>query len=395
VLATTRTRRLAAGGVVVGAALLATAPSAAADPVTDAVAALRVSNVYVAPDVSAAKLDSGLAAALPNDVKIAVLPASAGAADLLATEVGRGLGAGPQRPLTIAVVTVAADGRFSMRAASSKYCRSQADAQAQAAAGAVGLQRQGDTVELTNVIQDFVQRLSDTRVDHGDCASGAGAGSAAATVWVWIIGVAVVGAAVVGGLLLYRRRATHRELNLARTRITPLYERLANEINTLDPMEDARARQALADASERFTSAGSVLAGADAVETYGVARRTLLEGLHAARSAREELGIDPGPPLPAPDRSAHERLSEPRLVSVQGQQFQGYPNYSPGAPYYYGGGYEVPGGWYAVPFWETLLLGGALSGGLFGYGCDGYDAGQGCADASDGGGGGVGGGEVS
>ena len=168
----------------------------------------------------------------------------------------------------------------------------------------------------------------------------------------------------------------------------PYYDRLANEVNTLDPKDNATARQAVADASERFSSAGSQLATADSVEKFAQARRTTLEGLHAAVTAREALGLDPGPPLPPMDGSSADQLSEPREVTVQGTSYQGYPSYTPGAPYYYGGGYGVPGGWYATPFWETLLIGSVLTGGLggwggggYGYGYDsgyqsGYDAGQ-------------------
>jgi hypothetical protein len=405
----TRTRRLAAAaatatGAVVGAALLAGAPQAAADPVPDAAAALRVSQVYVAPGVTAVKLDSGLAGALPTDVKIAVLPDSAGSANTLATEIGRDLGTGPRRPLTIAVVTVGAGLRIMMRAASSKYCPGLADAQARDAASAARAQLQSSG-DLTPVIQDFVQRLSEARIDRGDCAgdaSGAASGdtSSSATAWVWIAGIAVICALGIGGLMRYRRRSKQREIDLARAMVMPYYDRLANEINTLDPTGNAQAQQALADAAQRFTSAGSQLAGAGSVDKYGVAQRTVLEGLHAARTARAALGRDPGPPLPPPDSSAHEQLREPQQVSVQGQRYQGYPNYTPAAPYYFAGGYGVPGGWYGVPFWETLLLGSVLSGGLFGYGYDGfgadyeagYDAGQDCANADVGAGGDFGGG---
>ncbi len=372
-----------------GAVLLAAAPTAAAAPVADAVATLRVSQLYVSPSLTSVKLDSGLGAALRHDVKIALLPDGAGPANTLATEIGRDLGAGPQRPLTIAVVTVAAD-RIVMRAASSKYCSGQADAQALAAAGAVRSRAQGSG-DLTPVIQDFVQGLSQASVDRGDCAGGAGTSGSSdgndtsngATSWVLVGLIALLCALGVGGLGFVRRRRRQRELDLARTRVQPYYDRLANEITTLDPKGDPHAEQALADASERFGSAGSLLASADSVEKYGLAQRSVIEGLHAARTARTALGMDPGPALPAPapsaalDGSAHEQLSEPQQVSVQGQQFRGYPTYTPGAPYYYGGGYGVPGGWYGVPFWETLLVGSVLGGGMFGYGYDGYGYGPG------------------
>jgi len=375
-----RARRfVAAAAIVLGSTLIAAPAGVALDPVPDATAALRISHLYIAPDVTRVHVDPGLAAALPNDLKIAVLPASAGSADVLATETGRGLGASPQRPLTIGVVTVAEGRRLTMRAASSKYCRGAADAQAQAAAGAgrAEFQSSGD---LTSIIQDFAQRLSETEVDRNDCST-AGASSSAGTVWAWIVVIATLGACGIGGLLLYRHRKRQRELDLARSRTRPYFDKLAHEINTLDPKDDQVAAQALADAAERFTSAGGQLAAADSVEKYGLARRTVLEGLHATRSAREALGVEPGPPLPPIEASQHEQLKVPQEVTVQGQRFQGYPSYTPGAPYYFGGGWGVPGGWYVVAFWETLPLGSVLGaglsgGGLFGSYDEGYEGGQ-------------------
>ena len=40
---------------------------------------------------------------------------------------------------------------------------------------------------------------------------------------------------------------------------------------------------------------------------------------------------------------------------------QGYPSYTPGAPYYFAGGGGYAGGWYSFPFWESLLIAEALS----------------------------------
>ena len=83
----------------------------------------------------------------------------------------------------------------------------------------------------------------------------------------------------------------------------------------------------------------------------------------------------PGPELPPIAPSYGEQLGAPREVTVGGKAYQGYPEYTPGAPYYYGGGGGAPGGWYSFPFWETLLLGSVLSGGLGGWGGGGYSSG--------------------
>ena len=103
----------------------------------------------------------------------------------------------------------------------------------------------------------------------------------------------------------------------------PYYDRLANEVNTLDPKDNATARQAVADASERFNSAGSQLDTADSVEKYAAARRTTLEGLYAAVTARKALGLDPGPELPPIEEPRGDQLTKAQQVTVQGQTYPG------------------------------------------------------------------------
>jgi hypothetical protein len=375
----------------------------ALDPSSDAISALQTTNLYVDPGAKALGATVG-SVAVPAGVKIAVLPDNGVAATALASEIGTALGAGVSDPLTVAVFTVT-DGHGSFSAVSSKYCRGFAGSAANAAVTAhVSDLRK---LQLTSTLNDFLARLSNGPVDTGgsSCSgsSGGGGGSASTgsssssgSAWPLIIGVGAVGAAGLTGMAFYRRRTRSRNLDLARAKTNPYYDRLANELNTLDPKQNAVAQQALADAAERFTSAGSQLASADTVEKVGVARRTVLEGLYAARSAREALGIDPGPPLPPIEQTSEDQLSAPQNVTVAGQQYQGYPSYTPGAPYYYGGGHGVPGGWYQTPFWETLLLGSVLSGGFGGWGGGGwggydrgydagYDAGR---DANQGGWGG-------
>ena len=215
--------------------------------------------------------------------------------------------------------------------------------------------------------------------------------------WPWVVGLGAVGVGGIGGLAFYSRRKKKRALAAARAKVEPYYDRLANEVNTLDPQDNPTARQAVADASERFNTAGSQLASADTVEKLAAARRTTLEGLYAAVTARKALGLDPGPELPPIEEPQGEQLTEAQQVTVQGNNYQGYPSYTPGAPYYYGGGRGVPGGWYSTPFWETLLLTSVLTGGLgggwggggYGAGYDqGYDAGRDSAGGNWGGGGG-------
>ncbi len=103
-----------------------------------------------------------------------------------------------------------------------------------------------------------------------------------------MLGLGGVSALVVGG-----RRKKRKQLADARTKVLNYYDRLANEVNTIDTKDSTKARQAMADASERFTAAGSQLATADSVEDYAQARRTSLEGLYAARTGPDRAGHRP------------------------------------------------------------------------------------------------------
>ncbi|HEV2887006.1 MAG TPA: hypothetical protein VGX49_08870, partial [Jatrophihabitans sp.] len=95
-----------------------------------------------------------------------------------------------------------------------------------------------------------------------------------------------------------------------------------------------------------------------------------------ARTAREALGLDPGPELPALAQSNAPQLSQAQQVDVGGQVVQGYPTYTPGAPYYFAGGGGYMGGWYSMPFWQTLLIAEALTPG-WGWGFGGWGGGWG------------------
>jgi hypothetical protein len=199
-------RRLWAALVACAVAALVAAPPALADPAGEADAALRSGNLYVAPDLPSVRIDSAVAAALPSDLKVAVLPAKAGLAITLAGQIEQALGADRAHPLTIGVFTVGGPGQVTLRAASSKYCPGVADAQAQAVASADDAQLAN--AELGRAIRDFVQRLSRARVDRGECSStDAGAAeTAAGAVWGWTVAVVVVAGAAIGALVLYGRR---------------------------------------------------------------------------------------------------------------------------------------------------------------------------------------------
>ena len=177
-----------------------------------------------------------------------------------------------------------------------------------------------------------------------------------------ILGVLALGGAGVGAAVLSRnKRRGLKALEEARADVESLYGRLSSDVSLLSPGDDVVAGQALADAAERCTTTGAILASADTPGAYAAARRTAVEGLVAARVVRERLGLDPGPEVPLPPGTG-PMLKERGRVQVGEQSFAGSPAYEPGRGHYYPGGQlggqAVPGGWYSVPFWETALLAG-------------------------------------
>jgi hypothetical protein len=187
-----------------------------------------------------------------------------------------------------------------------------------------------------------------------------------------------------------------------RADVESLYNRLGSDISTIPGGDDAVAKQALSDAAERYNATGALLAHADTPGEFAAARRTAVEGLVAAQTARKKLGLDPGPEIPLPPGQGPQLIAEQK-VRVGDQEYEGSPTYQPGRGHYYGGGYYngqvVPGGWYAFPFWETMLMTSVLTGGFGGggmFGGGGYERGyeEGRDDArDDSGGGGLGGGD--
>ena len=216
---------------------------------------------------------------------------------------------------------------------------------------------------------------------------------------------------ILGAVVAMRRASAAREqrqLDDARAEAQRWYERLGGQVMNLHGDEPA-ARQALADASERYNAAGSQLQQARSVKQFELARETALEGLAYVRAARMAMGMDPGPEVP-PVAAARGvgQLTRERQVSVQGQEYKAGPQPGADTPYYYPGGRvggrPVPSGWYSRPIWQTALGAGAgVLGGMLifdalfsptfadpGYG-DGYQ--DGFADAGNDGDFGGGGGE--
>jgi hypothetical protein len=181
---------------------------------------------------------------------------------------------------------------------------------------------------------------------------------------VLLILVIVIAVAVV--IMVARRNGAARQqsqLEDARADAQRWYERLGGQVMSLHG-EDAAARQAIADASERYNAAGGQLQQAKTVRQFALARESALEGLAYARAGRVAMGLDPGPDLP-PLASAQGvgQLTQEREVNVQGQQYRAGPQPGADTPYYYPGGRvqgrPVPGGWYSTPVWKTALGTGA------------------------------------
>ena len=216
--------------------------------------------------------------------------------------------------------------------------------------------------------------------------------------WVFlgVFLVVIVGAALWLNNLAKTRRA--RALADAREEALRWYERLGGQVMNLHGGEPA-VRQALADASERYTAAGAQLDRATTERQYELARETALEGLAYVRAARTALGIDPGPELPVlASQRAAGAITKDREVDVQGHMYKASPHPGNETPYYYPGGSihgrRVPGGWYSEPWWKTALVAGAWGIGsvlvfdaLFSpsWGDSGYDSGyqEGYQDATE------------
>src|SRR5262245_5176558 len=124
---------------------------------------------------------------------------------------------------------------------------------------------------------------------------------------------------------MFWRRRRERELADARAEATRWYERLGGQITTLHG-EPQAVKQALADAGERYTAAGSQLEQASSPRQYELARETALEGLYYVRAARTALGIDPGPELPAvPAQRGVPQITQDRELDVQGHRYRASP----------------------------------------------------------------------
>ncbi|MFD6196680.1 DUF1542 domain-containing protein [Mycobacteriaceae bacterium NPDC060252] len=219
-----------------------------------------------------------------------------------------------------------------------------------------------------------------------------------------ILGLLLLGV-IVGGAIIYTQGSNRRrgdQLEDAKADARRLTERLGGQVLGLTGNDDA-SRQALADASERFTAASSAIEQARTPAQATLAKESAIEGLYYVRAARLAMGMDPGPELPSTTgQSKAGSVSEERRINFEGREIEASPDPSGRTPNYYPGGTvagrPVPAGWYSEPWWKPALVAGAwgvgsalLFNSLFsgmhgvGYGASGFESGfgQGYSDGYD------------
>jgi hypothetical protein len=208
-----------------------------------------------------------------------------------------------------------------------------------------------------------------------------------------LVVVAAIGLAIYSSSKASGNRAA-ASLADAKADARRVIERLGGQVLNLTGTDDA-SKQALADASERFTAASSQIDQATTVRQAQLAKESGIEGLYYVRAARTAMGMDPGPELEtlSGQRSAGA-VTEDRRVQVDGREIEASPTPSQATPNYYPGGRvagrPVPAGWYSEPWWKPALVAGAwgvgsvllfdaLFSGMHGvdYGAQGFESGFG------------------
>jgi hypothetical protein len=158
-----------------------------------------------------------------------------------------------------------------------------------------------------------------------------------------------------------RRNAT--SLADAKADARRLIERLGGQVLNVTGTNDA-AKQAMADASERYTAASSQIDQATTVRQAALAKESAIEGLYYARAARTAMGMDPGPELESlTGQQSAGTVTEDRRINYEGREIEASPSPSQRTPNYYPGGRvagrPVPAGWYSEPWWKPALVAGA------------------------------------
>lgn len=203
-----------------------------------------------------------------------------------------------------------------------------------------------------------------------------------------IVIIVIIAILLAVGLVYLRKasRAKAKRVGDAKAEARRWVERLGGQVMNLTG-SDTASKQALADASERYTAAGSQIDQAETEHQCQLATQTALEGLYYVRAARTAMGMDPGPELPEPSTRTG-KVTEDKTVNVEGQEYRASPHPGAQTPHYYPGGTirgrPVPQGWYSTPWWKPALAGvggflvaDALFGGMGGFGMGGFGMGYG------------------
>src|SRR5246127_1959136 len=184
----------------------------------------------------------------------------------------------------------------------------------------------------------------------------------AALVIILVLLVAAIALAVVSA----SRNSSNRSASSladAKADARRLIERLGGQVLNLTGTDDA-SKQALADASERYTAASSQIDQATTVRQAALAKESAIEGLYYVRAARTAMGMDPGPELESlTGQQSAGTVTEDRRINFEGREIEASPSPSQRTPNYYPGGRvagrPVPAGWYSEPWWKPDLVAGA------------------------------------
>lgn len=180
--------------------------------------------------------------------------------------------------------------------------------------------------------------------------------------WLTLLVVAIL---VIFFVVQSNKKRAQAELADAEAEARRLYERLGGQtMNLTAPGDNPPAGQALADAGERYTAAGSQLEAARTINQYRLVAETAIEGLLYVRAARTAMDMDPGPEVPSlVGKPRTGALTEPVSAEVEGRTYTGSPDPSDDNRHYYPGGRvdgrPVPAGWYNTPWWQPALAGAA------------------------------------
>lgn len=176
-------------------------------------------------------------------------------------------------------------------------------------------------------------------------------------VYVFAVGVIV---AVLLSLLLFFGLGQLRDRRQRQDFARDLEQGFALLERQLDGLP-SHGNSAAGDARGRLAAARELEEHGTNLPVLRAVRHTLLEGLAAAHFARGSAGLDAGAVPPPPNEAP---LTDTAVtVELLGISYTALPHYAPGSVHHFAGGtlggVEVPGGWYANPFWEAVLLDGS------------------------------------